>query len=531
MYEFACSALIAVGVLASTAAMSLSLCKQMDMRHSCGKARLLSQSFLCRPFSLSSCYQSLASCSSLTSLTINLPGDQLLQVDHEPLGQLTSLSKLTLCYQVRVEGPLWQVEITGLVRLTNLRWLTVKGFVPPASEEQQQQQRCLPASLTSLIIEGAQQLDEEEAHDAIELWLQHAAGCGDLQQLQLVYLYSGDEGLRSLDFGGFAHLKELRFLNLPSPETSSAGTLLPASITQLTDLEVLWLETLSSSKFWTYHFFWGLGTADMDLLVAISEQCPMLQQLGPLCDWESEWDNPNVLGPQPFKHLSHLVLQEGTPHWLDHTRCPSLMNLTIEVHSYVADELLRQLAQLTGLTCLQLNAAFAYVVKAIKPDEGWAQLDRLAAALGNLQRLELVNHFSVPATPQRRFPPLSMPRLSAFTHLKQLRLACAVNHDHPLPEQLTAADLLRGLSGLTQLEQLELIGYVAVTPAVVCALIERLPKLLVLEVRRCDHPEVQVAPAGDGVLGLVAAGLLSGYKEVQELYNQLRPKLRLEVLS
>jgi hypothetical protein len=64
-----------------------------------------------------------------------------------------------------------------------------------------------------------------------------------------------------------------------------------------------------------------------------------------------------------------------------------------------------------------------------------------------------------------------MPLLYGFTQLKQLRLACTVPTTRPLPEQLTAADLLRGLSGLTQLERLELIGYVAVTPAVVSAVI------------------------------------------------------------
>ena len=185
------------------------------------------------------------------------------------------------------------------------------------------------------------------------------------------------------------------------------------------------------------------------------------------------------------------------------------------------------------MLCLKkLNTAYDYVEGWEETDDlCWNQLGLLAAGLLNLQRLELVNHFAEQPTHQRRFPPLTMPQLSAFTQLQQLRLACAVNHEDPLPEQLTAADLLQGLSGLTQLEQLELIGYVAVTPAVVCALIERLPKLLVLEVRRCDHPEVQVAPAGDGAQGLVAAGLLCGYKEVQELYSQLRPKLRLEVLS
>ena len=500
------------------------------MRHSCGDSTLLSQSLLCSPFSWSGCYQPLASCSSLTSLTIDLP-DGHQELHHGPLSQLTSLRKLTLCYGVCAEGPPWQVGITGLARLTNLRWLTVKGFVPPASEEQQQQQqRCLPTSLMSLIIEGAQQLDEEEAKDSIESWLQHAAGCRDLQQLQLIDLYSGAEGWQGLDFGGFAHLKELRFVNSPSRQ-ASMDVYLPVSITKLTDLEVLWLETLGSSRLWTYQYYWGLDSVDMELLMSISEQCPMLRELGPLCDWEGKWDITNVLVPQPFKHLSRLVLQEGAPHWLDHTRCPSLVNLTIEVCKTVSDELLQQLAQLTGLTFLQLNAAVAYAEKLIRPTEGWAaQLDRLGAGLCNLQRLELVNHFSEPATPQQRFPPLSMPHLSAFTQLKQLRLACAVNRRHPLPEQPTAADLLRGLSGLTQLEHMELIGYVAVTPAVVCAWIERLSKLRVLEVRSCDHPEVQAVPAGDGAQGLVAAGL-SGYREVQELYSQLRPKLRVEVLS
>ena len=113
-----------------------------------------------------------------------------------------------------------------------------------------------------------------------------------------------------------------------------------------------------------------------------------------------------------------------------------------------------------------------------------------------------------------------MPRLSAFTQVKQLRLACAVSPDHPLPEQLTAADLIQGLSALVQVDHLELIGYVAVAPVVcalfvVCALIERLPKLLELVVRGCEHPDVHVAPAGDGAQGLVQG--LSHYNQVQEL--------------
>jgi hypoxanthine phosphoribosyltransferase len=58
---------------------------------------------------------------------------------------------------------------------------------------------------------------------------------------------------------------------------------------------------------------------------------------------------------------------------------------------------------------------------------------------------------------------------------------------------------------------------------------QRLPKLLVLEVKRCEHPDVLVAPARGGAHGLASG--LSDYQEVQELYRELRPKLRFEVLK
>ena len=414
------------------------------------------------------------------------------------------------------------VAIEELARLTNLQQLTLKGFVPLAAEEHQlQQQSCLPASLTSLIIEGGTQLEQAAAQDVMEQWLQHAAGCSNLQQLQLINLYWGEE---DLDLGGMPHLKELRFVNSPSDDTFA----IPSSITKLIYLEVLWLGTLGSSYPWEQHY-WE-NSSDTELLMHISEQCPMLRQLGPLFN---QWDNPHV--PQPFKNLTHLgIMAEFVPPWLDHIKCPSLVNLTFE-GGRVTYESWQQLARLSCLTCLQLIPCYGEI-PVEQNNEGWGQLDVLAAGLCNLQRLELVNHFAEPATPQCRFPRLSMPRLSGFTQLKQLRLACAVKPDHPLPEQLTAADLFRGLSRLTQLEQLELIGYVAVNPAVVSALIGQLPKLLVLMVRRCEHPELLAA-------GMVQKGLrtsfrksgllqgFGGYEEVQELYSQLRPNLRVEVSS
>ena len=240
-----------------------------------------------------------------------------------------------------------QVVISPLSALTNLQQLVVKGLVPQA-EQQQQEQMCLPASLTSLMIEGEQQLDKEAARVATTNWLQHAAGCSNLQQLQLINLYGEDWGLQHLDFGGIAHLKELRFVNSPGRDTS-VGRILPASITKLTNLEVLWLGTLGSSHPWEY-YYWDLDDENVLSLMDVSEQCPMLRQLGPLC----KCDNSDV--PRPFKHLSHLVLLDSVPLWLDHIRCPSLVNLTIEPASKsISDELLQQLCQLKGLTCLQLN--------------------------------------------------------------------------------------------------------------------------------------------------------------------------------
>ena len=485
------------------------MCTQPNMLYRYSILMMMFSSLVCRTFSLPACYRSLALCSSLTSLTIDLPGDQLLHVDHAPLGQLTNLRNLALCYELPTEGQLRQVAMEELARLTKLQQLTVKGFVPLAAEEQQHQS-CLPASLTSLIIKGGTQLEQAAAQNFIEQWLQHAAGCSNLQQL--INLYWGEE---DLDLGGMPHLKELRFVNSPSADTFP----IPSSITKLVYLEVLWLGTLGSSYPWEQHY-WE-NSSETELLMHISEQCPMLRQLGPLFN---QWDNPHV--PQPFKHLTHLgIMAEVVPPWLDHIKCPSLLKLTYETGGFVQAESLQQLARLSCLTCLQLKPNYGEVVPE-QNNEGWGQLDVLAAGLCNLQRLELVNHFAEPATPQCRFPRLSMPGLSAFTQLKQLRLACAVKPDHPLPEQLTAADLVRGLSRLTQLEQLELIGYVAVTPTVVNTLIERLHKLLVLEVRRCEHPEVQVAVMMQESLhkSLRASGLLQGfggYDEVQELYRQL----------
>jgi hypothetical protein len=335
----------------------------------------------------------------------------------------------------------------------------------------------------------------------------------------MLYCGDSDEDQDLIKFSSVPHLTELQYLKSPDSGDRISDITLPASFSSLVDLQVLWVGTAGALRFWNYHY-WGIDHSSA-LLSTLSEHCPKLRRLGPLLLAES-YPAPT----QPFQHLSHIALLDNIPEWLSHTLFPSLSDLIIEADPMDSGVIV-QLARLTGLSCLQLNMAYSYMELASACR--WAPLEPLASNLSQLQRLELVNYCADSATPNPRYRALAMPMLPGFMQLKQLRLACAVDVDHPLPEQLTAADLLRGLSGLTQLERLELMGYVAVTPAVVSALIERLPKLLMLEVKRCEHPDVLVAPARDRRRGLASG--LSDYQEVQELYRELRPKLEIRVIS
>jgi hypothetical protein len=124
------------------------------------------------------------------SLTLDLKPSWVLPGDDQhlaPLAQLTTLQRLTLCYECSEEPFLVPVDVSALASLTKLHQLIVKGIVPkPAQQQQEHKQACLPASLTSLIVEGHQELTDDAARNVIDQWLQHAAGCSNLQQLHLI---------------------------------------------------------------------------------------------------------------------------------------------------------------------------------------------------------------------------------------------------------------------------------------------------------------------------------------------------------
>jgi hypothetical protein len=273
--------------------------------------------------------------------------------------------------------------VSALASLTNLHELIVKGVVPESPKQQQQHnQACLPASLTSLIVEGHQELTEYDAQDAIDQWMQHAAGCDNLQQLHLIDVYCGEggEALDGVDFGGIPHLTELQYVKCPG-ESIADRTTLPDSISRLVELQVLWVGTVGPLRTLEHHY-WEIEPDDA-LLSDLSKQCPMLRCLGPLLVRDGY-----PVPPQPFQHLSHIALLDTVPKWLSHTVFPSLSDLVIEAES-MGHGLMVQLAQLTGLSRLQLNMAYYY--KQASSARWWAPLDLLASGLYQLQRLELVN--------------------------------------------------------------------------------------------------------------------------------------------
>jgi hypothetical protein len=76
---------------------------------------------------------------------------------------------------------------------------------------------------------------------------------------------------------------------------------------------------------------------------------------------------------------------------------------------------------------------------------------------------------------------------------------------------------------LTQLEQVEVLGYSSVTPGLLMDLVSCLPKLRALEVGLCRHPDlVQVGVAREGV----ADGLYGGGIELLQVHQGFAQALR-----
>ena len=429
-----------------------------------------------------------------------------------------------------------------LSQLTNLERFVVRGLCPASPSNLGTGGGCLPKSLSSLTVElgitehqGREGDDsKEDAQQLLNSWMVHATGITGLVDL---CIRVGDwwyfESLKELEVASVPHLTQLRLSGTGSSDIDYATPVfLPADITKLTNLQVLWVGTDSGPSTlpllpWQQHYCNDWGTNAVGRMLS---HCSQLRKLGHL-------NAPNIVHVQV--HLPNLTYLDTwcdnapLPSWLVPCNLPVLKHLVVE--SDVIGELkLSQLAKLTSLTCLQLNTGQAL---ANGHGCGWEDLSVLGHSLPGLQRLEVVCHHLEPLDPEHGRWRLSVPDLSAFSQLRQLQLTSlpgeVLGHGvaMSLPgevmgpglvyQQLTAAELVRMLSHLTQIQQLELIGYVVVTPAVVSILLERMPALRVLKV---GIPKSQLASSQS------AAEYVDTFRQVQEVYGQLRPSLQLEVL-
>ena len=222
---------------------------------------------------------------------------------------------------------------------------------------------------------------------------------------------------------------------------------------------------------------------------------------------------------------------KGEHDLLSAAACPQLQHLVLDLSTF-SDVLMQHVASLTGLTKLQLRACGTPA-----PFDWDHGLDLVGHSLKKLVYLGLVNcHVQYQPEDAALHPePLVLPGLSSFTQIKQLQLVCAMSPDAPPPEQPSSAQLLTGVSGLTQLEVLQLEGFSTLSPECVVGIVKALPQLQVMEVGLCRHPDL----IDDGFVGEEArkaaaekAGweeMHSGFVAVGEQCHAVCPKLSVKV--
>ena len=468
----------------------------------------------------------LVSLTSLRSITITKEREGFSQLEIEALAQLKTISSLTLR---SAHGKQPCLDICRLSQLTNLQQLRVAGLglVPVVDE---QPSRALPSSLSSLVLGGGQVVP-------VKAWLDHLSAPGSLQCLRLVNAAAGgvQEAGSQVNWGVLSSLRELH-ISLPAVDTTGMQTIrLPGSMSVLTALEVLMVDTHQQQWPWSQYRVFAMCTLRK------------LRQIGRMVVIE-----PCIVAPEaggalaaapPCTSLPHLTrlesLQYGkriVRHW---GRVSQLQHLSLEL--LVLDRSgVQQLQGLTQLTCLKLSSGLPVVQQMLqnetlpRPIPEWDSLEPVGRALVKLHRLELVN--CCKGQEGHEYPTLIVPEgLSSFTQVKELQLICAVPPTKPLPQQPSQQQLLQGISALTQLQQLELSGYSTVTPMLVVSLAGCITQLQGIKVGLCNHPDVEEArqqhqQQGAGGGAGVQPGLgHSSWGEMKELLGCSHPKLSVEV--
>jgi hypothetical protein len=260
-------------------------------------------------------------------------------------------------------------------------------------------------------------------------------------------------GIDDVNLEALKGLRELRFtFKLIENQGGAEEVRLPESLSCLTDLEVLQVGTSNGKLPWSQF----TGFLDHGKHLTRLAKLRELGAYGKLDGYEGA-----VAGQ--LMHLTKLELCQGNLLWLQDVACPQLMNLSLHLN-WVDEQAVQQMARLTQLTCLRLNVG---VAEAPHEQQFWVGLEPLSLGLSKLARLELVM-WGV----QQRDPAvvLGVPDISSFKQIKQLQLLRVMDPERCIPQQPSSAELLRHLSKVTQLEELQLEGYSTISPALVLGL-------------------------------------------------------------
>ena len=378
----------------------------------------------------------------------------------------------------------------------------------------------------------------------VQSWVLHAVGAPHVQQLHMIGFQGGREFLYDflgdLDLSPLSSLTELRCAFAPERDNEfSAQVNLHHSLTALKDLEVLWVGTENSPYPWEQHSW----LADADFLGQLSQNCKKLREIWNLGTYQSLAAVPTAVELYQLTSLYNSFWNEP-PAWFTPRAVPQLQQLTVDRRK-VTTASVAMLAQLTSLTSLRIDTGWMYVADR---GGGWCALGGLGRALTRLQRLELGNHHGQSTSEDEGLPPrLTLPDMSAFTQIKQLRLTCALNLTRPMPRHPSAEDFLSCLLPLTQMEQLQVSGYSAVDSGMLGGLLGALPRLTEVEVVRPFPRAVGAfcvsAAAGAAAAGAAAAGGVAGATaavwagaawpppaEVVQEFEELRPGIKLTLL-
>jgi hypothetical protein len=432
------------------------------------------------PVNLGHALSTLGLCTTLKSLSISISGPQatLLEPDITPLSQLHSLEQLSIIVALPGPQPLLRpVALSPLHSLAQLKQLTVQGLVPAAElgPDLLPLVDRLPPSLVSITLQHVQQGPFSlPGGGIVALWSPTLRAATQLQQLHLV-----NPADVELACNGLQQLQHLRELHLRYPSTTNAKFYglhdLPESVAELTNLEVLRISTDGADYPWEQHWCSGLCVGHMLLSL------PKLRELGAMLDFPSHWEE---MANVELRQLTRLTMDidEELPSWLVEGGCPQLQHLQLSA-ACITQSILQGAAELNQLTCLRLDTGWSSAV-GNGSSQGWCELSCLGAALPKLQRLELVNCYSYA---DGKGAVLVVPGLSCLRQVRELQLVCAMDPSRPPLQQPSGEELLHRLSELTQLTQLELLGFSAVTSGVVRLLVEGLPRVGEVRVGGCRH--------------------------------------------